>query len=76
MTNEQFKAYLNRKANAFRDEIRKAKEKGEAVTTMEDALSQLETALRIMNYSSGPAARRFKRDYLRRLAGRGITPEI
>lgn len=65
MTNDEFKKYLREK----RDALFKEQKEGKDVA---DQLALVISALRIMENSPGPAARRFKRDYLRRFAKQGV----
>ena len=72
MTNDEFRRYLQQKhAQACRD-IKEGKLPPEELKAAEEARNLLESSLRIMNNSSGPVCRRYKRDYLRRLAKAGI----
>lgn len=65
MTNDEFIKYLSEK----RDALFKEQKEGKDVA---NHLALVISALRIMQNSPGPAARRFKRDYLRRLAKQGV----
>ena len=67
MTNDDFKKYLRDKIDAVHQEHKE----GMALDTK--ALELLHASLRIMENSPGPVARRYKRDYLRRLAKQGVT---
>ena len=65
MTNDEFIKYLSEK----RDALFKEQKEGKDVA---NHLALVISALCIMQNSPGPAARRFKRDYLRRLAKQGV----
>lgn len=67
MTNAEFKTYLRKKVDAINEEHKA----GKPLDTQ--ALGLLRSSLRIMENSPGPVARRYKRDYLRRLAKQGVT---
>lgn len=72
MTNDEFRTYLKRKhADACRD-IKEGKLPPEQLKAAEQARDLLETSMKIMNNCSGAAARRFRRDYQRRLTKIGI----
>ena len=66
MTNDEFKKYLREKLDALHKDIKDGKQ-------VISNVALVTSALRIMENSPGPAARRFKRDYLRRLAKQGVT---
>ena len=66
MTNDEFKKYLREK----RDALFKEQKEGKDVA---DQLALVISSIRIMENSPGPAARRFKRDYFRRLAKQGVS---
>ncbi len=70
MTNAEFKTYLRKKVDAINEEHKAGKPLD---TQALEALALLRTSLRIMENSPGPVARRYKRDYLRRLAKQGVT---
>ena len=65
MTNDEFIKYLSEK----RDALFKEQKEGKDVA---NHLALVISALRIMENSPGQTARRFKRDYLRRLAKQGV----
>lgn len=67
MTNQQFTAYLQGKIDALMKMDPKDRPEGQE--------AMLNSALKIMTHSSGPARRRFKRDYERRMARQGVKLE-
>ena len=67
MTNQQFTDYIKAKLDVYKqlplkDQTANAREIG-----------MLQDALRIMTHGTGPARRRFRRDYERNLARQGVT---
>lgn len=70
MDNKQFTDYINAKLKAI---TKKAKE--ERPQGWEQQKKMLEDALRIMQYGTGTARRRFRRDYERNLARQGVKLE-
>lgn len=73
MTNDEFRAYLKRKhADACRT-IKEGTQPPEQLKAAEQARELLEQSMKIMNNCGGTAARRYKRDYLRRLAKAGVA---
>lgn len=63
MTNQQFTDYLQAKMDALMKMDPKDRPDGQE--------AMLTSALKIMTHSPGPARRRFKRDYERRMARQG-----
>lgn len=72
MTNDEFRLYLQNKHAAACRDIKEGKLPPEQLKAAEQARELLEQSMKIMNNCSGAAARRYKRDYLRRLAKQGI----
>lgn len=72
MTNEQFTTYLRNKLDACRKDLNGDKLSPEQRKAAEQAEPLLVSSLKIMLHSPGQVARRYKRDYLRRLAKAGV----
>ena len=72
MTNAEFTAYLQRKLAACRHDIKEGNLPPEELKAARQAEEYLVTSLQIMNNRPGQVARRYKRDYLRRLAKAGV----
>ena len=66
MTNQQFIDYLKERIEAV---------KGGNPSDKDQQLEMLTSALKLMTHGTGPARRRFRRDYERNLARRGVTME-
>lgn len=62
MTNQQFKEYLEYRLESLR-KLKDSKDRPENYDEQEKLLTD---ALKIMTYGTGPARRRFRRDYQRR----------
>ena len=62
MTNQQFTEYLQGKIAALRKLVQEDRPADYA-----DQEKLLTSALKIMTYGTGPARRRFRRDYCRRM---------
>jgi hypothetical protein len=62
MTNQQFKEYIEYRL----DSLRKLKDEPERPENYDEQEKLLTSALKIMTYGTGPARRRFRRDYCRR----------
>ena len=84
MTNQQFIDYIKARRDAIEAEIRRDKEQAgiakqklssTSIDGMNKQLEMLTSALKIMTHGTGPARRRFRRDYERNLARRGVTLE-
>lgn len=82
MTNQQFIDYIKARRDAIEAEIRRNKEQAgiakqvlsqTCIDGMNKQLEMLASALKIMTHGAGPARRRFRRDYERNLARRGVT---
>ena len=65
MNNQQFTDYIKEKRDAIERTAKEDRPEG-----WEQQKKMLDEALRIMTYGNGPARRRFRRDYERRLAER------
>lgn len=83
-TNQQFIDYIKARRDAIEAEIRRNKEQAgiakevlssTAIEGMKMQLEMLTDALRIMTHGTGPARRRFRRDYERNLARQGVKLE-
>jgi hypothetical protein len=72
MTNADFKAYLERKLAACRNDIKEGKLPPEELKAARQAEEYLISSIQIMNNRPGQVARRYKRDYLRRLEKAGV----
>lgn len=69
MTNQQFKDYIEQRLKAIDDELNGSEQlSATAIAQLKEQLEMLESARKIMTYGTGPARRRFRRDYERRLA--------
>ena len=62
MTNQQFKEYLDYRLES----LRKLKDGPDKPENYDEQEKLLTDALKIMTYGTGPARRRFRRDYQRR----------
>ena len=67
MTNEQFTQYIQAKLEALMKLPAKDRPEGQE--------AMLTSALKIMTHGTGPARRRFRRDYERNLARQGVKLE-
>lgn len=74
MTNDQFKLYIAKRLDAVIRDICSGKFSGKEMADLKAQQKLLETSAKIAR-SGGPALRRYRRDYERRLARQGITPE-
>lgn len=63
MTNQQFKEYLDNRLES----LRKLKDTPDRPENYDEQEKLLTDALKLMTYGKGPARRRFRRDYERRL---------
>ena len=62
MTNQQFKEYIEYRLES----LRKLKDSPDKPENYDEQEKLLTSALKIMTYGTGPARRRFRRDYQRR----------
>ena len=76
MTNQQFTDYILAKRDALAAEIKRNQDQKDiaaqvlsesTIQGMKEQIKMLTDALRIMTHSPGPARRRFRRDYERRM---------
>ena len=67
MNNQQFTEHLRERLEAAQKAY-----KEERTEAAERQVKMLDSALKIMTHGTGPARRRFRRDYERRLARQGI----
>lgn len=63
MTNQQFKEYIEYRLES----LRKLKDGPDRPENYDEQEKLLTSALKIMTYGTGPARRRFRRDYCRRM---------
>lgn len=71
MDNDQFKAYLEQRMKAVREEQGREGLTVRRYIELRDQLALLEDGHRIMVYGTGPARRRFRRNYERSLLRQG-----
>ena len=62
MTNQQFKEYIEYRLESLRKLVGKDRPEN-----FDEQKKLLTSALKIMTYGTGPARRRFRRDYCRRM---------
>ena len=77
MTNQQFIEYINDKRKAIEAELND-KDLGlsaSAIVQLKRQMEMLTDAKNIMTYGTGPARRRFRRDYESNLALQGVKLE-
>lgn len=72
MSNAEFIDYLQKKLAACRRDLKERKLSPAEMKAAAQAEGYLTTSLQIMNNRPGQVARRYKRDYLRRLAKSGV----
>ncbi len=70
MNNEQFTQYIRDRRDAIMTQAKEDRPEG-----WEAQEKMLTDALRIMTHGTGPARRRFRRDYERNLARQGVKLE-
>lgn len=74
MTNDQFKLYIAKRLDAVTRDIRSGKFSGKELADLRAQQELLETSAKIAR-SGGPALRRYRRDYERRLTRKGTNPD-
>lgn len=67
MSNEEFKAYIDQKVAQIRKTIIDPEASPEEVRRAREAQPLYESAQKMARHSSGPAFRRFRRDFERRM---------
>ena len=71
MDNAQFKAYIERKVQAIKEEMGLTGTTVPRYLELKGQLELLQDGHRIMTYGTGPARRRFRRNYERSLLRQG-----
>ena len=72
MDNDQFKAYIEQRCKAIEDELNGSEQlSATAIAQLKEQGKMLESAWKIMTYGTGPARRRFRRNYERSLLRQG-----
>ena len=77
MTNQQFVDYIKARRESIEAEMNDTKNglSASAITLLKEQLDMLASAMKIMTYGTGPERRRFRRDYERNLARKGVILE-